>query len=284
MTETIAYIKDSLKELYPLSEVNGFVRLIMERVCHIPPHHFLFCKDKALPEDQKVHIQEIVERLKQMEPIQYALGVADFYGMEFEVNPSVLIPRPETEELCELVIRESKKRENRILDIGTGSGCIAITLCKHLKQAEAIAIDISEEALQVARRNAKRNQIALTTLTFMQADIFKPDVEWSFRGYFDTIVSNPPYVMEKEKAEMERNVLDYEPALALFVPDNDPMLYYRRIAAIGQKKLSHGGKIYVEINAQCGEQVAEILKQELYKNIKIIQDLSGKDRIVKAIR
>ena len=145
MTETIAYIKESLRDLYPSSEVSSLVRLIMERVCNIQPHHFLFCKDKELPESEKSRIHDIVERLKQMEPIQYILGTADFYSLQFEVDPSVLIPRPETEELVEQVILDNADQKIKILDIGTGSGCIAVTLRKHLKKASVIATDISAE-------------------------------------------------------------------------------------------------------------------------------------------
>ena len=229
MTETIAYIKESLRDLYPSSEVSSLVRLIMERVCNIQPHHFLFCKDKELPESEKSRIHDIVERLKQMEPIQYILGTADFYSLQFEVDPSVLIPRPETEELVEQVILDNADQKIKILDIGTGSGCIAVTLRKHLKKASVIATDISAEALATARRNAKRNN---TTVTF--------------------------------------------------VPDNDPLLYYWHIAHFGKKKLRRNGHLYFEINAACGNMVVEMLEEEGYKNIELIQDLSGRDRIIKA--
>ena len=225
MTETIAYIKESLRDLYPSSEVSSLVRLIMERVCNIQPHHFLFCKDKELPESEKSRIHDIVERLKQMEPIQYILGTADFYSLQFEVDPSVLIPRPETEELVE------------------------------------------------------HN----TTVTFIQTDILDPEkAEMDIPFILDVIVSNPPYIKEEEKKDMERNVLDYEPHLALFVPDNDPLLYYWHIAHFGKKKLRRNGHLYFEINAACGNMVVEMLEEEGYKNIELIQDLSGKDRIIKA--
>ena len=204
MTETITYIKDSLRDLYPPSEVSSLVRLIMERVCNIQPHHFLFCKDKELPESEKKRIHEIVERLKQMEPIQYILGTADFYSLQFEVNPSVLIPRPETEELAEQVILDNADKKIKILDIGTGSGCIAVTLRKHLKKASVIAMDISAEALETARRNAKRNN---ATVTFIQTDILDPEkAEMDIPFILDVIVSNPPYIKEEEKKDMEVSV------------------------------------------------------------------------------
>ena len=280
MTETIAYIKESLRDLYPSSEVSSLVRLIMERVCNIQPHHFLFCKDKELPESEKSRIHDIAERLKQMEPIQYILGTADFYSLQFEVDPSVLIPRPETEELVEQVILDNADQKIKILDIGTGSGCIAVTLRKHLKKASVIATDISAEALATARRNAKRNN---TTVTFIQTDILDPEkAEMDIPFILDVIVSNPPYIKEEEKKDMERNVLDYEPHLALFVPDNDPLLYYWHIAHFGKKKLRRNGHLYFEINAACGNMVVEMLEEEGYKNIELIQDLSGRDRIIKA--
>ena len=280
MTETLAYIKESLKDLYPPSEISSLVRLIMERVSNIQPHHFLFCKDKVLPEAEKNRIHEIVERLKEMEPIQYILGTADFYSLQFEVNPSVLIPRPETEELVEQVIIDNEGKKIKILDIGTGSGCIAVTLRKHLKQASIIATDISTEALDTARRNAKRNN---ATITFIQTDILNPEkAEMDIPFMLDVIVSNPPYIKEEEKIDMERNVLDYEPHIALFVPDNDPLLYYWHIAHFGKKKLRRNGRLYFEINAAYGLMVVEMLEEEGYKDIELIQDLSGKDRIVKA--
>ena len=203
-----------------------------------------------------------------------------FYSLQFEVDPSVLIPRPETEELVEQVILDNADQKIKILDIGTGSGCIAVTLRKHLKKASVIATDISAEALATARRNAKRNN---TTVTFIQTDILDPEkAEMDIPFILDVIVSNPPYIKEEEKKDMERNVLDYEPHLALFVPDNDPLLYYWHIAHFGKKKLRRNGHLYFEINAACGNMVVEMLEEEGYKNIELIQDLSGRDRIIKA--
>lgn len=282
MTETIAYINNSLKELYPKSEINSLVRLIMERVCGLQPHQFLCCKDKKLSGAEKLQIQEITERLKKEEPIQYIIGVADFYSLEFEVNPSVLIPRPETEELAELIIREQRGKSMRILDIGTGSGCIAIALRKHLEISDVTAVDISVGALDTARRNAERNGVPITCI---QTDILVAgQAEQNISGRFDLIVSNPPYIKENEKESMEKNVLGYEPHQALFVPNHDPLLFYRRIARFGKEKLTEEGFLYFEINAQCGPLTVEMLQTEGYRNICLIQDLSGKDRIIKAQR
>ncbi len=280
MTETIAYIKESLKDLYPTSEINSLVRLIMERVCNIQRHHFILCTDKQLPENEKRQIHNITERLRQMEPIQYILETADFYSLLFEVNPSVLIPRPETEELVEQVILDNTDKKIQILDIGTGSGCIAVTLRKNLEKATVIATDISSAALETARRNAKRNHVPVT---FIQTDILNSEkAETDIPFFVDIIVSNPPYIKEEEKKEMEKNVLDYEPPLALFVPDDDPLLFYRHIARFGQKRLNKNGRIYFEINAACGKMTVDMLAEEGYHNIELIRDLSGKERIIKA--
>lgn len=280
MTETVAYIHNSLKEIYSPGEIGSFTRLIMERICGIQPHKLLFGKDTELSDTEKSGIREIVERLKKSEPIQYIFGIADFYGLEFTVNPTVLIPRPETEELVELIIRDFENQSPKILDIGTGSGCIAITLRKFLKSAEVIAVDISENALITARKNAKKNN---APITFIRTDILSQDKSvMDIPFLFDVIVSNPPYVKESEKKAMEKNVLNYEPHQALFVSDNDPLLFYRHIAKFGKIKLKKTGSLYFEINAQCGQETCEMLEAEGYKNIRLIQDISGNDRIIKA--
>ncbi|MCD8267305.1 MAG: peptide chain release factor N(5)-glutamine methyltransferase [Parabacteroides sp.] len=281
MTETVAYIQDTLQNHYPPSEIKAFTRLIMERVCNIQIHQFLLCKDKKLSEKEKEKIHNIVERLTKYEPIQYIFGKTDFYGFEFLVNPSVLIPRPETEELVELIVRDYPgNKEIEIMDIGTGSGCIAIALKRLLPHAQLSAIDISPEALKVAEKNASLNR---ASIFFYQKDILDPHrTADSIEPDFDVIVSNPPYVMEKEKAAMEPNVLDYEPHQALFVPDNDPLLYYRNITRFAEQKLKKRGYLCFEINSQLGEQVVNMLRMMEFKNVELIQDLSGHDHFVKA--
>ena len=236
--------------------------------------------------------------------------------MEFKVTPDVLIPRPETAELVERIITDYRGQAPRILDIGTGSGCIAISLAKHLPKAEVAAVDISPEALAVAEENARLNQVSVSFLeldilsegypSFMQGKLkfhveetkvsrkenksftyMKPkshteETAVSPIGNFNCIVSNPPYIMDKEKATMEANVLENEPHLALFVPDDDPLLFYRAIARFGQRHLAEGGHLYFEINALCGKETVAMLRQENYTEVELIQDLYGKDRIVKA--
>ncbi|MDR1981163.1 MAG: peptide chain release factor N(5)-glutamine methyltransferase [Tannerellaceae bacterium] len=282
MTETIAYINNSLKTHYPPGEITGFTRLIMEHVCRLQPHHLLLGKDKELSGTETGEVKKIVERLKQFEPIQYILGKTLFYGLPFHVNPSVLIPRPETEELADCAIRDFRDSKARILDIGTGSGCLAVALAKHLPHSDVFAVDISGEALRTARENAHLNQVEVT---FLQADILSPPHALAhLPDSFDLFVSNPPYVKESEKAEMGKNVLFFEPPEALFVPDDDPLLFYRAIARLGKEKLKRGGVLYAEINAQCGKATVDLLAGEGYTGIRLIRDIAGKERIVTAKR
>lgn len=281
MTETIKYIKDSLADIYPPAEIKGITRLLMEEICNLQPHQYLIYQDLPITQDEKERIHEIIKRMKSMEPLQYILGKADFYSLSFEVNPSVLIPRPETEELVDLIIADNKSRkELHILDIGTGSGCIAISLQKQFPTAQVYAADISTEALTTAQGNALKNQ---ADVTFIQTDILNPEKRTTDIPYtLDIIVSNPPYIKEEEKKEMESNVLEFEPHLALFVPDNDPLLFYRHIADFGRERLKENGLLYFEINAACGAITCEMLQKKGYQEIQLIKDLSGKDRIIKA--
>lgn len=279
MTETLHYITQELKGIFPENEIRSLTHIIIEHVCSISYHHFLLDKDKKLSAKQKQDFYLIVERLKQSEPIQYILGKAYFYDLTFKVNPTVLIPRPETEELVDLIIKLHKGRKIKILDIGTGSGCIAITLAKHLPEAEVWAIDISEEALKTAEENTVINKV---NVKFIQADIFAPSIYEVIPDTYHIIVSNPPYVWESEKNAMDKNVLDYEPPLALFVPDNNPLCFYRTIAQFGKQKLRENGFLYFEINARSGIEMTNMLKEENYHHIRLIKDIYGKDRITEA--
>ncbi|MDR3268915.1 MAG: peptide chain release factor N(5)-glutamine methyltransferase [Tannerella sp.] len=277
MNESAAYIRDSLKSLYPPEEIRSFSRRIMECVCGLSPVQQILRKDKQLSHTEKERIREIVQRLGKSEPIQYVLGETSFYGLVFEVNPSVLIPRPETEELVDHMLRTPTPAGMRVLDVGTGSGCIAVALAKRLTGATVFAVDISDAALETAKRNALRNGVSVQ---FMQADILSEPAS-SF-PVFDRIVSNPPYVKESEKAGMHPNVLNYEPHQALFVPDDDPLLFYRRIATLAREKLTDNGSLFLEINAACGAIVVEMLHEKAFREIELMCDLSGKDRFVKA--
>lgn len=279
MTETLHYIRHELEGIYPDNEIQSLARIVIEQVSGVSFHRLSVDKDKQLSENQKQDIRRIVQRLKQSEPVQYILNEAWFYGLTLAVDSSVLIPRPETEELVELIVKRHKEEKPRILDIGTGSGCIAIALAKHLPGAEVWAVDVSAEALQTARRNAALNQ---AEVHFLQADILHPNAAELIPHTYNIIVSNPPYVLESEKAAMEKNVLEYEPGLALFVPDEAPLRFYRAIARLGKQKLEDNGFLYFEINARCGTEMISMLEEEKYRHIRLIQDIYGKDRMTQA--
>jgi len=220
----------------------------------------------------------ILEQLKKEIPIQYILGVTHFYGLEFEVNSAVLIPRPETEELVDWIVQKSKiknqKSKFKILDIGTGSGCIAIALAKNLPNAQVFALDVFEKALSTAKKNAELNQV---TIQFLHQSILETE---NLGQQFDVIVSNPPYVRELEKQEIKKNVLDNEPHLALFVEDNDALIFYRKIAQLAQKNLNPQGQLYFEINQYLGQEMLDLLHEMGFKNSELRQDIYGNDRMI----
>ena len=282
MKNITTHIQETLSTLYPPEEIRYIVRLIFSHVCGLSYNQQILCKDKQISEKEKGEILAIVNRLKNMEPLQYILGETEFYSLTLKVNPSVLIPRPETEELVDMIIKHSKPfRKLKILDIGTGSGCIPIAIAKHIPDTSVTAIDISDSALQTAKENASLNNVEIR---FIQADILNiSKASEIIPGNFDIIVSNPPYVTEKEKGAMCENVMAYEPHCALFVPNEDPIMFYKAIADFSLLKLATGGTIYFEINANYSIAVSEMLRKKGFANIKIISDLSGKNRFISAI-
>ena len=236
----------------------------------------LALKRETINESELLLVYDAVKELEQQKPIQYILGKTDFYGLEFSVTPAVLIPRPETEELVDLIIKENKNKTGlKILDIGTGSACIAISLKKYWLGAEVAAIDISAEALELAQKNAEINQVEIV---FKNIDMLE-ESQWLETGDFDIIVSNPPYVLESEKAMMQPNVLEYEPSTALFVPDSDPLMYYDAIFrfAVSKKKRS---QIYLEINENKASELIALAKKYEMSDIRILKDINGKDRFL----
>lgn len=277
MTHIVAYITQSLHKIYPPQELQSLVMIICKDLLGLDDIDIYLRKDIKLSGNQQRLLEETVERLKKHEPIQYVRGTADFYGFTFHVEPGVLIPRPETEELVELILRENSGPV-RILDVGTGSGCIAISLAKHLPEAEVEAWDVSERALSVARGNARDLS---AVVEFVQRDVFCADVE---KGKYHIVVSNPPYIAEKEKEVMDKNVLDWEPEQALFVPDADPLRFYRRIAELSLDMLLPCGRLYFEINQAYGSETAQLLRELGYKDVRLIKDLFGNNRIVTAVR
>lgn len=280
MLQAIRHIKNSLSPLYPEGEIRVFTRLILEKLCNIAPYKQLCYKDIKLSDSQRKEINKCTERLLHYEPIQYILGETTFQGLSFSLSPAVLIPRPETEELTEIIISDHKNATPTILDIGTGSGCIAISLAKKIPHSLVYAIEISDQAISIAKKNALRNNVSIT---FIQQDIFSPLPE-NIPISFDLIVSNPPYVMCKEKKYMQQNVLGFEPYTALFVPDDNPLLFYKRIAELSNARLSDRGSLYLEINPLLSEETASIIRKEGLNNIKIINDLYQKKRFIIATR
>ena len=278
MQASINDIRKELNGLYPREEIESFIRIIFRQLKQFTLTDFVLKQDEVLPKKEKDQIKQIVARLKNKEPIQYILGETEFYGLPFRVKPGVLIPRPETEELVHWVLKSRRMAGRRILDVGTGSGCIPISLKKHRPKAHVMACDISEGALEVARMNAGLNQ---TEVAFFHLNILNPLLPDSFPK-IDILISNPPYVTESEKAAMSDNVLKYEPERALFVPDHDPLLFYRALAIFGSKYLNHGGQVLWEINEAFGKECLELLKENGFSYVRLKKDLQGKDRMISA--
>lgn len=278
MNPIVHYIKQTLHGYYSDSEIVSMAKLLLTQVFGMSVVELYAGKDNSFSVNERKQLDNILVRLQKYEPVQYIIGVEDFYGSTFEVDRNVLIPRPETEELVDWIIQENRDRQVRMLDIGTGSGCIAISLAKHLEKAEVTSWDISEGALQVAARNCRRNEV--------KVKLERKDVlQWiPATEQFDVIVSNPPYITEKEKIEMEPNVLDWEPGVALFVPDDKPLLFYRRIAELGRSLLVSEGKLYFEINRAFAKQTIEMLEGLGYRNIELKKDILQNDRMIKAER
>lgn len=256
--------------IYPEHEARSIISLLIQERLGLPSYAPVTDPDREIETEQ---LEEDLERLLGREPIQYVLGYAEFYGRRFRVTPDVLIPRPETEELVEAVLRSpvAAGHDPRILDLCTGSGCIAWTLALEIPDATVVGVDISPKALAIARR-----QFSDPRVSFRRADVLK---RYPVGAGYDIIVSNPPYVLESERTQMSRNVLDYEPALALFVPDDDPLKFYKALANIAKDHLSPGGFGIFEANSLfCGD-IAELLKTN-FIDINIIKDISGRDRFV----
>ena len=270
------FIKE-LSPFYDAYEAESFFYLILEN------KHKLRQIDLALNHELTFSDADLaiwggfLNELKKEVPIQYLLGKTNFYGLDFEVNENVLIPRPETEELVEWIINENKdgkSKKIKVLDIGTGSGCIAISLAKNLPNVEVYGIDVSKKAIETAKRNAINNNV---DIIFMYQNILDTDV---LACNFDIIVSNPPYVRNLEKEEIKKNVLDYEPHLALFVDDNDALVFYRKIAALAKSGLKENGKLYFEINQYLGNEMTDLLEKMDFKNIELRKDIYDNDRMI----
>ena len=271
-------IRDALRGHYPDSEALSLAKMLLTEAFGFSTLELYGGKDKEISGNRLRDLHEMLSRLKKNEPIQYIIGTESFCGLTFEVNPNVLIPRPETQELVRWIESDWKSVPCRILDIGTGSGCISISLAKFLEGAKVESWDISEGALQVARRNCVRNEVEVL---LRQQDVLSVVPEGEL---YQVIVSNPPYICEKEKVDMDANVLDWEPETALFVPDADPLLFYRKIAELGISMLCEGGALYFEINRAYGEETLRMLEGLGYRQLELRKDDFGNDRMIKACR
>lgn len=270
------YLEKELSDIYPLSEINALSSIIIMTVLRVSRLHVFAMPQDPISGKQVNEIINICRELQNGKPLQYILGETSFYNCRIKVNPDVLIPRPETEELVDLIIKENRGFTGTILDAGTGSGCIAIALAVNLPGTKVTGIDINEGAIKISKENAILNK---ANVLFFAIDIFNPD-PGSLHD-IEIIVSNPPYIRESEKKHIARNVLDYEPHKALFVPDSDPLVYYRAILNLAETILIPGGKVYFEINEAMGEPVIQLLEGSGYFAVRIVKDINGKERIIK---
>lgn len=277
------FFKNSLSEIYPKTEIDSFFFLLIEEYLGLKRIDTVIKPDFKIDEQKLSILKEALERLKKEVPIQYIIGKTEFYGLQFFVDKNTLIPRPETEELVEWVLKEIKslkldvKQQISILDIGTGSGCIPVSIAKNLSNANITAIDVSPKALNVANNNAKINNVAVN---FIETDILKVE---ELPQKYDIIISNPPYVRELEKVEIHNNVLQNEPHLALFVSDENPLLFYDKIADLAQKNLVKNGVLFFEINEYLGLEMIKMLQLKGFQCVEVKKDLFGKERMIKII-
>ncbi|MBL4561058.1 MAG: peptide chain release factor N(5)-glutamine methyltransferase [Labilibaculum sp.] len=279
LQSTINYIKKELEELYHARETESMAYILLEYVLKFSKTQIQLNRTENIKKEHFQQIKTYTQELKTSKPIQYVLGETEFYDLTFKVNEHTLIPRPETEELVLAIINENQQEGLHILDIGTGSGCIPISLSKNLKKALVSSADISAEAIKKAKENALLNQV---DINFFHRDILK----WKTFNWenFDIIVSNPPYVTEAEKSKMEKNVLDHEPHTALFVSDHDPLIFYRTIAELALQYLKKSGKLYFEINESLGYEMVDLLEQKGFNSICLRTDINGKNRMISAIK
>ncbi len=270
----LPYYLNKLAPIYPKKEIENIFYMVCDYKHHLTKIDAKI-SDKRLTESELLMHRNIVKRLLNQEPIQHIIGEVEFYGLPFKVNKNVLIPRPETEELVDLIIKNNNLKAPTIIDIGTGSGCIPISLKHNIKNATVYGVDVSKKALNVAKQNTLNNKV---DVNFILADVLTDDLNNLPQA--DLLVSNPPYVLESDQQQMNDNVLKFEPHLALFVDDNDPLLFYKRIVKLSTRLLKPKGFLFFEIHELFSENVKQLMDKNSFKNIKIVKDLQGKNRIV----
>ncbi len=267
---------EQLSGIYPKEELGSFFNLLVEAWLGLKRIDLALRRDEVVAEEKLLRFEKAITRLKEYEPVQHIIGQTDFFGLQFKVDKSVLIPRPETEELVNWILNEAGKFP-KILDIGTGSGCIAVNLAKKLPRAEVAALDISRSALEIAKFNAENNKVEIE---FIQADVLKME---SLKQEFDIIVSNPPYVRSLEKQKMQPNVLKFEPEMALYVADENPLIFYSKITKLAKNSLKPGGKLYFEINQYLAPETQKLVQNHHFKT-ELKKDIFGNFRMLKGIK
>ena len=269
------FFQNGLIGYYPKEEINSFFYRICEQHLNYKRIDVSLKSETLITPETFEYFETIISRLLTYEPIQYILGTTSFFGLDFKVDPNVLIPRPETEELVDWILKQADSNQSlKILDIGTGSGCIAVSLAKHFPNAEVFALDVSPAALEMAQYNAQQNAVQLNTI---EANV----LEWeNTASQFDIIVSNPPYVRESEKERMAPNVLDHEPHLALFVENNNPLVFYQAIVALSTQALKKQGLLYFEINEYLGDETKALFSSNDFEDIQLKTDIFGKNRMM----
>lgn len=274
-----AQLSKQLEHRYSANEQRVIARCLLERIVGLDASAFYLGKDRQFSSEQTTALQQALEALSRGEPLQYVVGCCEFFGRDFLVEPPVLIPRPETEELVQWLVDEQTPLRKRYLDVGTGSGCIAVSLAATLG-VSVEAWDILPAALRLTQLNAAKHQVKVDS---RRQDLFQAIASNECADQFDVVVSNPPYVCQSEAAEMSDTVLDYESPLALFVPDDDALKYYRALACLGHKVLTSHGAIYVEINAAFGPECLDLFRSEGYTKVELRNDLSGRNRFLRAV-
>ena len=277
LTSIKAYFKNELNSFFDATEIESMFSIVVEHYFNITKKDFILTPDKRLSESDLLKVIYCVKGLKTKKPLAYILGEWEFSGLPFKVDENTLIPRPETEELVNLIIKENEGDLN-VLDIGTGTCCIPVALKKQNNNYQVFAVDVSKEALKIASQNALLNEVEVT---FLEYDILK-NRNSNFQQQLDIIVSNPPYIPESDKADMDANVLDFEPHLALFVANHEPLLFYDAIADFAKINLKNNGRLYFEIHANYGNETLALIESKGFSNVKLIKDINGKDRIVSA--
>ncbi len=276
--ELKSLFSEELSSTYPKTEIDTFFYIVVEEYLNFQRIDTVLNSHEKLKKEEETSILSVLDRLKQEEPIQYIIGKTEFYGLPFKVNTNTLIPRPETEELVDWIIKENKNRDKelKILDIGTGSGCIPISLKANLPKSKVSTIDVSNDAIEVAKQNAIINKVEIN---FLNIDILDSE---TLPETYDIIVSNPPYVRELEKEEIKNNVLNNEPHLALFVENDNPLIFYNKISKLASKHLRKDGALFFEINQYLGTETSQLVKNNGFQTVHLRKDLFGNDRMIMA--